>query len=385
MARKAILFLLSGLIMIGFGLSSCENGSGPSKAFTRYLNYVASSADGASGTDLGFFSYTTGDNQISRVATTSILNITGVAKNGIVLFERDKDAERRLVARCHDRHLKETPYPVLPGGGALHYYLPPHVALDYEGHHAAWLMYEEIGGNEAKVPYIIWYNCQEDDTTIVNIDAFVQDKGSAISKAEPAGEYVIISNEGSVVWFVLKLYDDAGGVKGWRIVKLDAGVMDWASDLSGEEITLAGLEFVSDNVIVKKGDAIYSVSKLGSFDPTFLSPVNMSNPYQFARTRRELAVWTDDGIAIHNYGEGNVFNKVINYTEIEQKYNSYVTTSSEKLAMSPDAEIIVFGLKRTDDGKFDLFMVNRDGAGLKLIKENIYFGMAVISDEIEVE
>ncbi len=386
MMRKSLNYFLAGLLFIGISMSSCSDSSKPSKTSTRYIYYTASTGDSASGSDLGFFCFTTHDRQFKQVASTSILNTTGVAKNAIVLFEKEADEPIRLLARCENRHLREVPFPVLPSGGELKYYLPPHVALDYDGHHAAWLMYEEIsGGNPANVPYLILYNCNSDDTTIVNILTFINSKDSTISRAEPAGEYVIISNEGSVVWFVLKLYDESGGVKGWRIVKNDAGVMDWASELSGEEITLSGLEFVSDNIIAKKGDAIYSVSSTGSFDPTYLKPGNMSNPYQFARTRKELAVWTDDGIAIHKYGEGDVFNKIVDFVEIGNIYNNYVAAPTEKLAISPDGEVIVFGLKRTDSGKFDLVMANRDGNGLTLIKEDFYFGMAVVSKEMEVE
>ncbi len=380
--RFLILTLLSLLLI------SCPESTNPDKIFSRYIYFSVTEEDGASEGEAGFYCFSTHDLSLKQLSFVSSPANTIVARNGVIVFQRPEESAKRLVGRCEDGNLVEVPIPQ-PEPLSINYSLsiPPQPALAFEGHHLAYAMnMTTLVVTDIISPLLIIYNCSFDDTTIVVINDILEEEESKdYGSIRWAGGNLKISNDGSVVWGVLEAFDDSGISLGFRVFEWNNGKLEWLGEISENNMLLLGVEFLTQTLWFERNGKIEMLNKHGAFLSSSITTNNLNSKYQFACEFKEMAVWTENGIALYDYGENTPISEVISFQKINSKSRIHPGEPTHLLNFSADSKVIVYGLKVPGEDTYDLMIVNRDGTGFKTIKQGIAARDIVISSEFEVK
>jgi hypothetical protein len=131
----------------------------------------------------GLHRYCIGNATDEIVAQGTIVCLTQVAENGIVLYGTEAGGVRRLWGRCDNGSILPVPMPVA-GSAAEEYLLagtPP--SLSWKGHHAAFVAYRRPSGSTDSTEWtatLCWFNCGEWKMTLGDISAFLRTRFSAL-------------------------------------------------------------------------------------------------------------------------------------------------------------------------------------------------------------
>ncbi len=391
-----VIFLLSL-----FFISSCsDDDSGPSTKKVRYIYFPVSVNDGADANQAGFYRINTDDFQIERLAVNSVSNTTGVGSSSVIIFEYDNGIESKLWAKCEDGSLIPVPLPNPEAGyEKVEYSMPPNVSLSADGHHAAYFVNKiPDGATEMKdyMPSMVVLDCSQGLNYItVDLKQFLIDNFPDIDVegGQAWGEYIVQNENGSKIWFSVRAlnYSWSGQIRYGLVSWTKEDGLKLESQVLTGEVKIWGYNHLTKELLVTHLDtANGGITVAKNFDDGFLTYItlnkdNLSGPDQIAVKRSEMAIINETGIELFHPDNGNYLSTVITFDKIDPN-SEYIHDDGQLITMSPDAQVIVFALTdNTQDRDRTLFMVNRDGTGLKILAQGYKMGIPVISDEFEVE
>ncbi|MFC2132073.1 hypothetical protein ACFLSQ_11625, partial [Bacteroidota bacterium] len=369
-----------------------NNGSDTTLNLNYTIYYPMSQSDGWRPEHAGLFGFSFMDSQEpERLLYESIVHTSRVGQNGFIAFEYEYHPQK-FWARYPDGTDIPIPFPESSDSLRIYEYsLPPHIELSSDGNHAVYFTnYKFTDGflPEEDIQKLVILNFNNPDWTanIYDFKTFYIDELSdyEVNYAEPFGDYFLVNSDATKVWFVLKCmkFDGTDFVnKGYVVLRFENGNFTAVSEFYVQPIELSGIDLETEKIFTYLDNELKILDNSGNLVNSGLNKDNMSNPHQFAVDKSEMAVWTDEGIALYNPVTETKSHDVISWDSILTIYPDIEKTSTKFLSISPDGGMIAFGLlnKNTDPPAYDLFAIRRNGSGLIRIVPNTPIGVPVIS------
>lgn len=395
MKIKFSIYIVTILIVLIF--NACQQTSTPTATYDRYIYFCISELDGATPEQYGFYRYSLLKDSLKRISDQSCSFISGMSQFGSILFEKDSELEFRHWLFKQDG--SSISFPMIrtsEPGYEIVFHKPPCTALSYDGNYVAYfLRYQAIGCIDLCLsqPILVRYN-----VSTAKIDTvWLQDSLKSffhLTEAEtfqPVNEEIIMSKDGSKIWFVVKGMKKVGNeleTVGYQIINWDNGTLKscTATDSLIQPMQIRGINYATMRLIVTLGETVYNFRTNNyEFNYNALKPENLSNTEQVAKELDRMVIWTPEGIEIAHPDGGGYVSKVLNFNTLIQGFGAYITTPTKRLSFSPDGKRIVFALPKTTGNVCDIFVVDWDGKNLKRIMLNMPIGSIVISNAFEVK
>jgi hypothetical protein len=396
MLNKSIILFL--MISISFSLYNCDDSNNPvikpnGEDTTLTLNYLIfyplSQSDGWRPEHTGLFYYSfKNSTEPERILTESIVHISSVAKNGTIVFQYEY-LPNKFWVRFTDGTTLPIPFPQLDQSDKDYFYsTPPHIELSSDGKKAVFFAsikrLDKSKPEENKLMLIV-VNLPELTYTINDVSKFISDNmsGDDVNFCESSGQFFFVNEDATKIIFTIKAKKFSNNQfidKGYYIIQYSNNNFAKFYGLSSETIELAGFDVKSDKVFAVFGNSLKAI-KNGNIINTSLLKDNISNPHQFAVSKSEVAIWTDSGIELYDLNNEQKIKEIITWDTLrslapEVKQN----VRSNKLSISPDGGLIIFGFdKNTDPPSYDLFAIRRNSSNIKRLVPNTPVGIPVIS------
>ena len=394
--KTSSLIYFFGIIVLLANLVSCGEPVTPNEAKGRVIYYPVSEADGNEPNQFGLYRYSYKFDSLGKIAINPVNHTTSVAANGIVLFEYSNAITNKFWGRCVDGTLISVPFPSDTNEPTKKYeYLnQPRISLSYDGHHALYFVKQTPIGSSNPIeiePKLIVFNCAEWKMTIVSIKDFVlnelQDLG--INSVEPVGENILLNTDGSTAYFAVKGIKYESGIPNVKAVLLIEYANNVLTTKYKQMDNLSNplqLYFLNtDNLTTVKDNVVYSLFLNGILVPnTSLNSSNLFSPKQKATASNGIVIWNDSGIQYITLESPDYNNQVVTFDAIDSKSGPHKHTPNKRLTLSPDGRVVIFAIQKLNSDVYDLFIINRDGSNLTMIRDGIYLGIPVISDPIEL-
>ncbi|MFH1052486.1 MAG: hypothetical protein V1779_16325 [bacterium] len=386
------------LIILSFFITNCNDTTKPivkpdntDTTLTQNYNifYPLSQSDGWRPEHSGLFFYSYKDSQEpDRILTESIVHISSVGRNGTIVFQYEYHPEKFWV-RYTDGTTLPIPFPQLDQSERDYFYtIPPHIELSGDGKKAVFFAtIKRLDGTkpEENNLVLIIVNLPEATFNIYEMNQFILNNFSSdnVNFGEVYGKDFLVNEDASQVTFVMKgrnFYNGQFSDIGYYIIGLNNSSLSNLIAKSSETIKLLGVDENSQKFFAYFGSDL-KVVKNGSLQNTNFTSGNMSNPHQFVSTKSEVVLWTDFGISIFNSGTEEKVSDVISWDSLKTIYPDIKNmVRSNKLSISPDGGMIVFGFdKNTDPVSYDLFAIRRNGKDLRRLVPNTPIGIPVVS------
>ena len=379
-------------------LNSCSEKTGPSSNFVRYVYYpVLYGTDKSYQTHEGMYAYAIDSNITKQYVNNGVMHLTSVGNVDNIMVFQYADPTLRYWGKCTDGSLLKVPFPY-DSADLTHIYAydaMPLIQLSYDGHHVAYFVNYESADTAnldptTVEPKLIIFNCAKWLMTTISIKNFCMNQflGMGVNVILPAGRNILINQDGSKIWFViqaLKFANNQYTSMGYRVIEWNDSTISSYSDIIDAPVTLWGIDPFSENILLQTGSTLQVLGANQTMSQTSLLLPNLSNPNQFAKESTELAIWTNDGIDIYNFAQGASTSTVMTFTSFDGQYPGYKHESNVSLSIAPDAQVITFALAKTaNPTHYDLFIINRDGSGLKKIATDIPICEPVVSNRIPI-
>lgn len=397
MRSGAILLLSISLMLLLFACNGDGDNNGPSKTKYRLIFFPVSTLDGADENQAGLYMIKTTNMSSQRLVNTSVGFTTGAGDKGTLMFEYDTGIENRLWGRCEDGSLIPVPMPeMVDGWEKMELLEMPHPNLSADGNISAYFidLYPfDIPSPAYIASRLVVFNCSTQQMQEIDLEAFIIEAFDSIDAngGEVAGEYVLLNEDGSSAYFVLRgiRFEDAfPEEERWLVVQWDKdGGLIALSDLLEYPVELYCFNYFTDNMVLiaqtPEGDFVQSFEPDGEFFFNAAKEDYLSNPNQTVVPRSEMAVLSEWGVEILHPDGGNNISRVISYEEIDPSGN-YEHEPNGRISISHDGKIIIFALEHKDSpGDFSLFTLDREGENLENVVSGVPMGIPVISNEFE--
>jgi len=353
------------------------------------IYYPLSQSDGWRAEHSGLFFFSFANSTVSdRVLTESVVHVSSVGKNGTVVFQYEY-LPNKFWVRYTDGTTLPIPFPQLDQSEKDYFYTtPPHIELSDDGNKAVFFAtIKRLDGTKTEENKLMFLVVDLPATTynIYDVSQFANSSlvSDNVNFVEVSGKFFFVNEDGSKVTFVVKGKNFNGGNfndVGFYVFECNNGNFVKAFGKSSEKIELAGIDEKSDKLYAFFGNNL-KIIKNSAVQNTSFTSENMSNPHQFAVSKSEVVLWTENGIALYNSDTETKIADIISLDSIKSLYPEVKKiVKSNKLSMSPDGGMIVFGFdKNTDPLSYDLFAVRRNGKDLKLLVPNTPVGIPVVS------
>ncbi|MBR9975942.1 MAG: hypothetical protein KFF77_10210 [Bacteroidetes bacterium] len=390
------LFLFPFLLSLSFlALVSC-NDDPEGTPTGRFVFYVKGDVAGPT----EFRRYDINGMRDDVQSTERVVSITNVAANGIVLYETRGGASPSatgLFGLCEGGQVLPVPLPVATDPVDEYVYGPlrgwsgidPSPALAYDGHHAAFFAWQRPVGSVDSTEWSLHlcvFNCSEWKMSTTDISAFLRDHftnaGSDFRPDIPIPTAVFIANDGSMAAMQLMVQHrgdhDPVGFRNLLLLQSQSGIHlveeNWSSIAFDPS---PGWLLVSH---AGGGGNVYDRHG-GSWD---LAHVPLRGGIHSLSGRSGECV-------VYSYGEGAFLLqrptdgrlvKVPLDSERLKEHFPDVTwlfgSIRTEAGLSPDGEWIVFTADHADNQ--GLYILRRDGTGLRRIAEGVFDVPPVVSD-----
>jgi len=364
------------------------NGDDSTLTQNYYIFYPLSQNDGWRPEHSGLFFYSfTESNEPERNPTESIVHLSSVGKNGTLVFQYEYLPDKFWV-RYSDGTVLPIPFPQSDQSDWDYFYtIPPHIELSGDGEKAVFFATKKrIDGTKPEENNLVLIIMDLPETTIqmYELNQFVANKLSDdnVNFAEIFGKNVFINEDGTLTYFTIKgkyFINDQFNDIGYYIVQFSDGTLNKYSNKSIEPIELLGYDEKAQYIYYKKGTNVNKMS--GNSITTNFVIDNFSNPNQFVKTKSEVVIWTDYGIELYNSITETKITEIVSWDTLKMMYPDVKNmVRSNKLSISPDGGLIVFGFdQNTDPPSYDLYAIRRNGKDLKRLVPNTPIGMPVVS------
>lgn len=319
--------------------------------------------------------------------------ITGVAANGIVLFEKGPGAEARLWGHCQDGSLIPVPMPVAQSAAEEYLYGEAHPALSAEGHHAAWPVYRRPADEQDStlwVQELCRFDCGAWEMTRVDITSYLASEfqQSGFSPDIVVVRDIRISGDGSRVVFSVRVVD----LTSTATRRTQHLLMTWDNDqlrmLQGKQVPFDLLTFNPDcsELYYRAGDSYYGIDCAGGITRPVTIETDrrdLLGPQAFSRATGEYIASVTDGsiIVLTRLSDGSSKVVVPSIRDITIAYPDInYGTLGEWAAVSPDGQWVAFPW--VVDDQEHLLIVSRDGTDIRRVAQGRFPVPAVVSDEI---
>ncbi len=386
------------LIISAFWLISCDdtttpkikpNGNDTTLTHNYNIFYPLSQSDGWRPEHSGLFFYSFMDsNEPERNPTESIVHISSVGKNGAIVFQYEY-LPNKFWVRYTDGTTLPLPFPQSDQMDKDYYYtIPPHIELSGDGTKAVFFAtMKRIDGTKPEDNNLILIVMDLPETTFhsYELNQFLTNKLSEdnVNSADFYGQNMMVNDDGTLIYFVIKgkqFSNNQFKDIGYYVIQFSDGTFNKMTNKSDETIELLGFDEKSQKIFAKYGTILKAIDK-GNTISTMFSTANLSNPNQFAKSKAEVVIWSDFGIELYNSNTEQKINDIISWDTLNTMYPDIKNiVRSNKLSLSPDGGLIVFGFdKNTDPASYDLFAIRRNGKDLKRLVPNTPVGIPVIS------
>ena len=365
--------------------------NGEDTTLTQNYNifYSLSQNDGWRPEHSGLFFYSFKDSdEPERILTESIVHVSSVAKNGTIVFQYEYLPEKFWV-RYTDGTTLPIPFPQLDQSEKDYFYtIPPHLELSGDGRKAVFFAtIKRIDGTrpEENNLALVIVNLPESTFNIYEMNQFVLNNLSNdnVNFVEVQGKNFLVNEDASKITFVLKGKNFSNGQfndVGYYCIQLNNGIITKINNVTSSTIELLGIDENARKIFAYFGNELKVLTN-GLIQNTQFLPENLSNPHQFAQTKSEIVIWTDFGIELYNSNIETKVADIISWDSLKiLNPDIKKMVRSNKLSISPDAGMIVFGFdKNTDPITYDLYAIRRNGKDLKRIVPNTPIGIPVVS------
>lgn len=351
--------------------SSCKESNEPVKLDNYLIYYSVSNTES---TLPGFFEidFLTGIEK--TIATTPTVYQTKVAENGIVIYERDKSFQQRLIGLCEAGVLINVPFPVHhdPDNFKFEYDMPPHPFLSFNGHNLAYFVnaIDLNNDNSNKIPHLVIYNCNINDTTILDLSDFVStSKYSQFDSYKPIGKHLITNYDASTIFFAVGFLDENGeSVDAYQVAKYENGSFSWIADYIMTEPMLLSYDDQTKLLNVRVGNEIHLYDEMNNLIIRNMYVNSSNTPNQYAQYSRQMVYLDETGVYLAGINSDQRNWSIVTISELVEKFGEFELKSDMPSAISQDGEIIVFAAQSKLTGLFDIFSVDRKGTKLTRIK-----------------
>ena len=390
--------LLNVLIWIGIlFLTNCEdsttppdnNGKDTTLTLNYHIYYPLSQSDGWRPEHSGLFFYSFNESNVpERVLTESIVHLSSVGKNGVLVFQYEYLPEKFWV-RHRDGTTLPIPFPQSDQSELDYFYsYPPHIELSGDGKKAVFFAtLKRIDGTkpEEANQKVIVIDLLNTTLNIFELKQFYTNTLAAdnVNFAEPYGKNILINEDGSEITFVLKgkNYNNNQFTEiGYYMIQLKNGTFNKLTNKIDDTVELAGMDEKANKIFFYI-DNYLKVIRNKIIGNTSFTTDNMSNIHQFAGMKGEIAVWTDYGIELYNSANESKISDIVSWDTLKIINPDIKNMIKNKnLSISPDGGMIVFGFdNNTVPPSYNLYAIRRNGKDLKRLVPNTPIGIPVIS------
>jgi len=396
---KIIYLKLAAILISACLFYGCSETTDSTNAGKRYVYYSMSESDGAPSADAGLYRYDVSSGETVRLANNSVIHVTGVSKDGTIGFEF-KGLEQIHWKYNPNNGSVPLSYPVSTDKDYIYWiYDIPYLTNSYNGNKFAYFIgYRHVETSDLykDKPKLVILDYLHSSTKIIEIDeickSFVND--TSIEGVQPFNEYILSSNDGKKIWFLMNSFDISGHDDVVSIGISDFMLLEYNNDKIKPIIKpdyrikqILGVDYPNERIFVLlvslEDSTIFAFNETDSI-PVNIDYENFSNPEQFAKEKSQMAVWSDDGITIYDLTTMSIKQNIISWGRIDSLYQGLAHKKNKRLSFSPDGEYITFALPNINDMyNYDLFVIKKDGSEFKRILKSAKVGIPVISSVIE--
>ncbi|TAL70886.1 MAG: hypothetical protein EPN82_00875 [Bacteroidetes bacterium] len=391
--KLVIIFILTCL------LYSCDETTGSTKTKKRYIYYSLSESDSVPASDAGLYRYDVNNGEIKRLANNSVIFISAGSKDATIGFEYRGLEQIHWIYSPQKGNIP-LPYPISTEEKYYYWiYDIPYISQNYNGNKFAYFVgYRKKNTSDIykDKPKLIIMDFLNSSTKIIEIDEICKSliKDTSIEGVQPFSDYILSSNDGKKVWFLMNSFDISGHSDVVNIAISDFMLLEYYNDKIIPFIKpdyrikqILGADYSNDRIFVMivslVDSTIYAYNNIDSI-PVNIPYENFSNPEQFAKEKSEMVGWSDYGISIYDLSTMSVKQNVISWGKIDEFYPGLSHKKNKRLSFSPDAEYITFALQsKYSNYNYDLFVIKRDGTEFKRISKNAPVGIPVVSSVIQ--
>lgn len=393
--KRLLVFLLPLFALV---LLSCDDDSGR-VATGRFVYYV-------DGDQFHRQDIETGKDEL--LSTDRIVAFSGVASNGRVLYETRSGTwpwTYRLFGRCEGGQVISVPMPVAGDPAETFEYVHPErygdvpVALAYGGHHAAFLAWQRPVAPADSLGWklhLCVFDCAAWKMRTLDLGSvlgphFAQ-QGLTMEGKPPMPDYVAISNDGGIAVVQVTLRVQAqGGEPVWKRVML-GGTLDNMIVLPTESAQPRFDAFAFEG----STGSLYAFTSLteavvfdcrGGSRTVATSRVPVSFVTLSTVSGEHASPWytdTDIEFVLRRVADGRVHRIALNLQVLRATFPDtqwLVGSIEEEIALSPDGEWLAFRTSESEQHRA-LYVVRRDGTGLRRIAEGAFDVPPVVSDVV---
>jgi hypothetical protein len=377
--------------------SACSDGSSPVPLRDRWVYYSVDSADADREHPQGLCRIAMSDGGVERIDARSVVAVSGVAANGILVFQQGTGtrsyggAAQMLFGRCENGSVIPVPFPVFPRVDSEYVYaLPPAATVGYNGHHAIYPVHLKPAASTASdrmQPRLVLFNCARGEMTMIDVLAGARSlhPGDSIVTAAMSGDNLILSDDGAKAWFTAGT-SMASGTWSYRLYEWSGTLREIGSPFD-TPISIAGYDDSEGYVIVLAGTRCVRIAVSDGGATELSLPSVMLAPKQFSRGRGEFVILGTDGIELRDAGNPVSVKTVMTYRDLDAVFRRSYDPGQSQLVVSPDGEWLVFAADITPGADVlhlrDILVLRRDGSDLRRLATGVRAGDVSISDQIQ--
>ncbi len=356
----------------------------------RVVYHPISTLDGASGDSLGMFRVTE-SGTVTRLIPGSAIHLSCVAAGGVVIAEIQDSAGYRMMARCTDGSVVAVPVPV-PADVKRTFSpsLPPRVALSANAHYAAYLGLDHPttpsrDGSQSRLTLVrVSCSTRAAETFDVHDSVRARMASLGVAAARPAGNQVLVNEDGSRIWFVVtgvRFPADVEELAAWQIWEWNNGTLHPVTAPDARAYALRGFDNTTGTLLYEHGDTLFAAS--GSSRKVLTLPAaSLVWAQQLAVSASRMVVFGTGGIELRSPVTGALISTPVLFTH-PTLTGCDAQAAGRALAIAPDGGAIVFMLARSDgSGRRSVFMASTDGSRITMLLPAVACGMPVISDPL---
>jgi hypothetical protein len=385
------------ILIVLFSLLSCndttepvvDNGKDSTLTQDYFIYYPMSQNQGWRPEHAGLFRSNFLSNEpVERLITSSIIHTSKVSKDGKIAFLTDVHSSDIWI-RYKDGNTQMVPFPVQTDNGwQIGLDKTPGVELSTNGNLLVYFVTShKIDGTapDKASQSLVTIDLTTMTLTLHNLRQFYIESFSekGFDNAQLYGKNILINEDGSKIWFVLKGMDFDNGTfsdLGYSIIQFENGQFKKYGKYSSTPIELSGIDFKSNKIFCNVDNLLKYTISGGDFINSTFSIDEIYSFHQFELNKSIVVIGDSTGISLYDTKTESLIKTVITWDSLGKAYPLMTYKATEKISISPDGGLIVFALHpKNDIQSYTLYAIRKDGSGLKRIVPETPLGMPVVS------
>jgi hypothetical protein len=371
--------------------SACDEVDAPNIHQNRWIYYGIGGS--SSPQDAGLYRFDMVTSSPQELDGKNTEHVTAVAKNGIVLYRTQIGSSTALYGYCEDGSIIPVPFPVSEDPKfVFSYSFPPQVTLSSLGHHAVYPVTRVLKGVQNpthRAPYIVRFNCAKWEMNLIPADSIIASAMHAhgATRGMILGDEVLISGDGSTVWFSVAGLSSAAtpDTVGYALLEWKNGAVSVLRGIANRPYRLEGYNEATHSLFFSEAPRRLAMNILTRQSIIFPVDAQTSlNSRQFCVDFDVMALWENEALTVRKCSDGSIVYPLVTLADIENRFGTeYLVNEYSTISIAADGKWIAFALSRMNEPQLcDLFAIRGNGTEIFKVAGQLPQGIASISAEM---